>query len=130
MGDADLRGFVTAALAPLLPRDWKWIPFQRNLDAITVPTAMLKLQTVTRTPTAPIAIRDVEYVLTIIEPITDPARGAAALDDHLVDLLGAIDDTPDIAWKTATAVAWGDPNPTNLAYDIIVTTQYTKETSS
>lgn len=128
MADADLRQFVMDALAPLLPKKWKFVPVPRNLDTIDVPTLVLSLQSISRTASAPLGSRDVEYTLTIIEPKTDPLVAHMALDDLIVDLLGAIDDLPDLVWRTATAVTYGD-TATNFAFDITLTTQYTKETT-
>lgn len=128
MADVNLREFITDALKPLLPPSWTLIPYPRNIDVITKPVAMLKLQTVKRTEAAPQGARTLSYILTVIEPKSDPKAGQDSLDDELIDLLNAIDQLNNVVWKTAERVSFGDPNEPGLpAYDITLEISITKE---
>lgn len=124
MADVNLRKFVTDALKPLLPTAWRLVPYSTNLDQISKPVVMLKLQTIAKLPEAPNSHRTVSYVLTVIEPKITPGALDDDLDDHVVDLLAAIDDLPNFAWTKAERVLFSD---SNQAYDITLEIPIRKE---
>jgi hypothetical protein len=117
------RGWVTDQLKPLLPRGWDLIPYTRVVDAITVPTVMVKLQTITRLPEAPMSSHITAYTVTIVNPAADPGEADASLDDDISELLHALDEIrneaglPTLRWTRAERVAFSD---TYLAFDITV----------
>lgn len=78
---------------------------------------MLKMQTVKRSPQAPQGQLSVEYIVTIIEPRTDPGPAETALDEKVLDLMYALRQVPGVLVGDANAVLFGD---TNLAYDISI----------
>ena len=109
------RSYVTDAIKPLLPKGWKLLPYSTNLDVLSQPVVMLKLNSVTRTPGAPNGAHTVTYTLAVIEPKTDPGSADDALEDKLFDLLHAIDTVANLTWSNAERVLFGDSNP---AFDI------------
>ena len=113
----NLRAAVTDALKPILPTDWKLVSYQTNLDTISQPVVVLKLETVERHPQAPNGARLITYTLTVIEPKTAPGPADDALDHKLVVLLDAIDATPGLRWSKAQRVA----TDTNPAFDVSLT---------
>ena len=117
-----VRAQLANDIKPHLPKKWKVVPYQTNLDTVDVVTVMLKLSTVERTPAAPLASHTVTFTMTVIEPVTTPGDADDAVDDDLDDLLFALDATENLIWSTATRVTYNDRNP---AYDIdleVVTT--------
>ena len=109
------RQVLLDALKPQLPKRWKLVPYQTNLDTVDVVTVMFKIKTIGRTPAAPRVNHTVTFTVTIIEPKDTPGTSDDALDDELDDLLFALDATDDLVWRSATRVTY---NATNPAYDI------------
>jgi hypothetical protein len=122
---ANVRTAVIDMLKPLLPKTWKLVPFETNLDELSpkTPVVVLKLQSIERHPSAPQGVRLVTYVLTIVEPKIEPGPADDALDDDLIRLLQAIDLLPGIQAGKATRVVSGD----HPAYDIDLTFSTLKE---
>lgn len=112
-----IRAAVIDALKPLLPSSWKLVAYQTNLDSISQPVVVLKLEEVQRHPAAPQGARLITYTLTIIEPKTAPGPADDSLDTNLVLLLEAIDATPGLNWSSAKRVA----TDTNPAFDVSLT---------
>jgi len=117
------RRWVSDQLKPLLPRGWELVPYTRVLDAIEKPTVMVRLNSISRLPEAPMAAHITEYVVTIVNPAADPGQADAALDDDIADLLHALDQTrnehglPVLRWTRAERVIYAE---TYLAFDISV----------
>jgi len=127
MPEVYVRKTLIDALKPLLPSDWRLIPYATNLDTISRPVVMLRLKTIEKLAQAPLSHRTATFTLTVIEPRTEPGPADDALDDKLIDLLAAIDDFgAGLTWSTATSVVWGDP-ASNPAYDIELQLPYAKE---
>lgn len=113
-----VRRDVVALLKPLLPRTWKLVPYGTNLDALgTAPVVMLLLDSIVRSPTAPMSQRLVRFNLQVIEPKVDPATREDALDDKLLILLEKIDLLP-VPIRFLEAKRGMTPDQTNVAYDI------------
>ena len=121
MSAETVREALDAHLAPLLPPKWKWVPTQRNIDAITQTTVVWKQMRITRLAEAPIGTVRVEGVLTVITPYADADRADEALDDDVTMLCAAIDALEDLAWTEAQKVAVGN----YFGYDIQVWTTAT-----
>jgi hypothetical protein len=109
-----VRKYVVDSVKPLLPRSWRFIEQQQNLDVIDRVTVILMLQDIAPAPAAPRGALLARYTLTLIEPKTDPARAEAALDDLILDLVQALAGVPNLVWTTATRALFGE----NQAYDI------------
>lgn len=109
------RAYLVAHLAPLLPKTWKLVSTDRNLDVINRITVVLKLQEISRTAAAPRGALTSSWVATIITPKTLPEAAERDLDEAIIDLLLALDGIPQIRWTTASRVLW---NAEHQAFDI------------
>jgi hypothetical protein len=99
---ASVRGFVIDSIKPHVPKTWKLFEYGGNLDALAKqPVLRLILKSISREPAAPLSKRSVTFDLELIEPNVDPQTREDALDQKLLDLLGAIDGLPSISWITA-----------------------------
>lgn len=118
---ANLRADVTAQIKALAPKRWVFIPYQKAVEPIKVPTVMLSLQNYKRHPQAGFNpnMRQVTYELLLMEPTQDPGKSDDALDDELIDLLAAIDQIEGIDWDTAQRGL--DPSAQYPAYIITIT---------
>jgi hypothetical protein len=108
------REQLVAALTPLLPQGWKFVPYQRTLDVFSEPTLMLKQDSIVAEPAAPQGAWTVSYILTLITPYTDPEKAEADLDDNVITLLELIE--PVTAFKQAEKKMWSETGP--ACYDI------------
>lgn len=114
---SSLRGWITETMQPLLPRTWNLAPYLSDIDAPSVPTVAVKLQSVAPLAEAPKGTVQVTYTFTVIEPHTDVATADRALDDDLLQFIAAINNNPSLMWTEANAVAFDD---VHLAYDVTV----------
>ena len=121
---------IRTDLADALRTDWASIPAlggvrvvatERELDDVTVPTALIRQKTVTRTPQAPQSHRSIGILLTLISPHLDLDRAGDQLDDIVPAALDYLD--PRYGHEEATAVGYAK----RLAYDIPLTVIASKE---
>lgn len=126
MSHSTARAYLDEVFAPLLPEEWKWIPYQRNLDALESVTVVWKQSTLSRLREAPIGTVLVEGTITILSPHQDVERAEEDLDEAVLDLVLAIDSLPALAWSGATKVSLND---TFFGYDLTVSTTVTAPTS-
>lgn len=109
------REQLAAVLAPLLPTDWKLIPYQDSVDTLSDVTVMLKLASVEKHPSAPLGAYLARFTITVVDPSQDPQKAEDRLDDELLALLAALDSLNNSLWSTAEKVLFQDRY---LAYDI------------
>lgn len=109
------RQQLAAALKPLLPKDWRIIPYQKNLDALSTTVVMLKLSHLTKLPAAPLSHVRTTWTITVADPSTDIEKAEDALDDEVTSVCLAINQIPGIKWVDATKVTFQDKY---LAWDI------------
>jgi hypothetical protein len=124
---AEIRQYLVDQLKPLLPSKWRWYAYIANPDVLSTPVAILQLQTITRTPEAPLSGHTVAFTLTIVEPKTDPAKREDPLDESLIELVYAIDTIPNVKWTRAERAMFQD---TYLAFDITLEVVTSKETET
>lgn len=120
------RSNVADALKPLLPKTWKLVHSRRNIDTLTVPTAIVWLDGFKPLPAAPQTKRIARGLITLVDPTTDPEKGEDNLDDEVERLTAAIDDlrpTIPIRWTDARRVKWGEQNPNAYDIDIEIITE-------
>lgn len=124
------RSELTALLIPLLPRDWKFVPNNRNIDVTSTPVLRLSQQSIQRHPTSPNSKLLVTFNLQIIAPGTDLARVEDDLDE-LVGLLLLVLETlpPAVAWSGPADKVLTSQDGGNLAYDVPLTITVNKPTS-
>jgi hypothetical protein len=131
MAEINVRKLITDTLKPLLPRTWRVLDRQPNLDTLSKPTVTIRIERIERAKEAPKVGRWYHGVLRITSPVQDIDRVDDALDDNIIDLLNAIDDlpatdtAPQLVWTTAErGVVEGS---TNFAFDISFAMFYRKE---
>lgn len=118
------RDIVEAALRDKLPKLWKLVPAQVNIDTPSTTTVILKLQSLQNAAEAPQGAYEYTFVATLIEPGSDIERVERILDDHVEDLWIILESVPNIQPTKAEKVAVGD---TLLGYDLTFTALYAKE---
>lgn len=124
-----IRDVVLDQLRPHIPRGrrgWALIETQRTVDKIVKTTAVLRQERIERDPAAPAVARRAFFTLLVASPLEDPGPAEHALDDAVVDLLGALDDIPGLTWTTCTKGIWADEYPAPT-YAIELWITYTKE---
>ena len=110
------RLVLAGMLRPLLPRAWRIVPSQTNLDTLSTTVVMLKQMSLERHPIVPQGAHLVSFVVTIISPLHDTEKAEDDLDDKVNALIHAL-DTLDIEWTRAEKVLAG----ATLGYDITLT---------
>lgn len=112
-----------------LPDDIVVIAYARNIDPPSKSTVMVRIDKVTPSKVAS-SLWDVEAALVLVGAKTTPGAGDDELDALLQDVLIAL-DTQEVAnalsWTQATRAVYGEPEPTNPAYEVVVTTRIQKE---
>lgn len=114
MGTA--REALVEQLKPALPKDWKIVEHQRNLDRLAQTTVVLKQESIAKLTAAPLHWLHVTFTITIIDPGTDVVQAEEALDDDVLALCHALDQIDGLTFDTATKVLYDQ----HLAYDITV----------
>lgn len=115
---SSLREWIVNEVKPLLPRSWNLVPYLGDIDAPSVPTVAVKLQSLSPLSEAPKGTVAVQYTFTVVQPHTDATTADRALDDDLLLFIAAINNNPSLSWSSADAVAFDD---VHLAYDVTVT---------
>src|SRR5690606_33798741 len=75
MGTA--REALVEQLKPALPKDWKFVEHQRNLDRLAQTTVVLKQESIAKLTAAPLHWLHVTFTITIIDPGTDVVQAEA-----------------------------------------------------
>jgi hypothetical protein len=119
------REQLVEALAPLLPKSWKVVPFSRNLDTIAAPTVMVHASRIEKMPEAPGARHTVTFTVSVFDPHDDPSRAQGALDDEVIALIFALDTIRYVKWTSAEASQLGQDGP--LGWDITLELSTKKE---
>lgn len=96
------------------------IATEAALDAMEVPTALIRNKSFGRHPQAPLSHRNVGLLLTLISPHQDLDLAGDQLDELLEGVLDYLDTR--FKYEDATAVGYGD----YLAFDIPLTILATK----
>lgn len=115
---ATYLGEVIAATPGL--EDVKVVPSVRQIGELDQPALIVKTDSYTKTPQAPLKKITGEFTLTLISPHRDIDRAEDDLEQRL-DLLTPALFTSGITWQEATQVGYGD---NFLAFDIRVTSIY------
>lgn len=122
-----VRSQLEATLKPLLPKRWKLIPYQDNVDELETTTVMFKLLRMENATETPISAFKFTFAITVVEPGNDMVKVEAALDDHVEDLWQLLEKK--IPWTKPTLaekVGFGDP-VTNIGFDITTEALFEKQ---
>lgn len=117
------RQLVVDALTLSLPDEVTVMPYARALVAITGPTVLVRVDTVTPS-TQPQAWHLYAMSLCVLTALQDPAAAEAELDDLLLDVLFAIDSSDLPAWTLARRATFDD---TLHGYEVVLTIPVNKE---
>lgn len=114
------RQLLTEALTGILPADVDVIPYSHNIDAPSASTVMVRFDRATPSPAAGGA-RLYQFTLIGIAAKTTAGPADDELDMLLEDVLAAIDgaSTAGINWTEAVRGTYGEPEPTNPAFEVV-----------
>ena len=120
-----LRTQFSAAIKPLLPAGWRYLPNQNTPSVISVVTVVYKLLEIEKLPEAPIGNLRNTIVLTVLSPHEDDVKAEDALDNDVIDVITALDGHPWIGWTSCRKAR--DQKTDRLAWDISLTAITSKE---
>lgn len=123
------RTEIVTALEAEMPEDVDVIPYARNIAAPDRSTVMVRIDAVKPSKIAG-ALWDVTGALVLIAAQTTPGPADDELDGLLQDVLYALGrpaTAAALSWTEATRATYGEPDPTNPAYEVTVTTSIQKE---
>lgn len=121
---------VRAEVADMLRTDWADVPkladvrviaTEREMDDIQTPTALIRVKSIGKAPSAPNSHRHVGLLLTLISQHLDAEQASTELDDKVAAALDYLDTT--FMHGDADAVGYGD----RLAFDIPLTILASKD---
>lgn len=121
---------VRTEVAEMLRTDWAGIPTladvrvlasERDIDDVQTPTALIRVKTIGKAPSAPNSHRHVGLLLTLISQHLDADQAGDELDDKVAAALDYLDTT--FMHGDADAVGYGN----RLAFDIPLTILASKE---
>lgn len=101
----------TALRATLDPADVDVEPYAQQLDGLTKPVVMVRLDSITKSPEAPTHRSYGATVLVVSHLTDDDPAGHDAVDQLVEDVCYAIDLAPKITWTTARRVTVDDTWP-------------------
>ena len=116
--DQTVREYLDETLPPLLPEGWKWVDSERAVDVTETTTVQWKQRRIAPLPEAPLAHLGVDGILTVSSPHADIEKAEDALDDAVLELVGALQSVPGIRFTEANKAAVDDQH---LGYDLSIT---------
>lgn len=123
------RDVIVALLSAHVPSGVDVIAYARNIDPPSRSTVMVRIDKVTPSRAAS-ALWEVTAALVLVSAKVTPGAGDDELDALLQDVLYALDQQ-DVAnalsWTEANRAVYGEPDPTNPAYEVVVTAFINKE---
>lgn len=123
--DNSPRAQLIRQLKPSLPKSWRLIKFEDNLDEIDRITVMVRIQSVSRMPEAPQGFYLTTAVLELLTPQTDLSLAEDSLDVALFDLLDILNTIKPNLWVSTQKVL--DAGTKRLAYDVTIHHVTTKD---
>jgi hypothetical protein len=117
------RDNLAAQLKTRLPKGWVIVPFSRNLDTVSKTTVMLHATEI-RPSVAAQGLLEVDFIVTVVSPLTDVTSAADELDDQVLDLILDLQtDAPGLVFHNATPTLVQD----YLAWDLNTTIHARKD---
>lgn len=123
------REHIVTILTGALPSDVVVIPYARDIDPPSKSTVMVRIDTL-RPSRAAGGLWQVDAALVLIAARTTPGPADDELEALLQDVLYALnreDVATALSWTEAKRAVYGEPDPTNPAFEVAVTTHITKE---
>ncbi|ROP64694.1 hypothetical protein [Curtobacterium sp. ZW137] len=122
---ATAREQITEAVAPLLPKTWKLVPYLDSVDQLSQVTVMLHATTIAPHPVTPLGEFELTFEATVLDPQKDPARVWDALDDEVLEAVAALNSVEGLRVQTAEAVAVSG----TFGWNVTFTVPYTRTDS-
>ena len=122
-GDMTPREHLRTQLGPLLPADWRLIPYQRQPQTIDTTTVIVKHTGFAPLAQAPIGSLANELTITVVAPHKDTEQAEDALDVAVLELCAQLDALDTVQWTTARKVTAGE----FLGWDIETTIRTDRE---
>ena len=124
------RQVIVDLFAAHMPDGLDVLPYSRQIDPPTKATLMVRLD-VTR-PGPELGSRDNDVTLVVVAPGgLEVEATEAELDALLEDVLHVLERNDVVSnavvWESATRAAYGEPDPTNPAFDIKTTIRTQKD---
>lgn len=116
------RAELVTLLEATLPADIDVIAYAHNIDAPSASTVMVRVDSVAPSP-AGAGLRLYTFGLVLIAAKTTAGPADDELDALLEDVLAALTSQAipnGVAWTGAQRAAYGEPDPTNPAYEVAV----------
>lgn len=101
MADLSTREQLAEALKPLLPPDWRILPYSRNVDRLSQTTVMLHAAEIRPAPSAPGGAVETDFTITVMDPQTDAERAQGSLDDDVIELTLALGSIHWLVFRNA-----------------------------
>lgn len=102
-------------LTPVLPKRWRIVPYQTNLDKLANVVVMLKQQTFEPLPEAPAGWLKVSVIVTCVSPLKDIPKAEDQLDDAVLQLITDLEGIESLIFQRAEKVLFQDEY---IAYDL------------
>ncbi|MDP4333555.1 hypothetical protein Q7F20_09240 [Curtobacterium sp. A7_M15] len=121
------RQQVVDAITPVLPKNWRVVPYLTSFDALTQTIVMIHATGVERFPQAPAKTYQITFEATVLDPSKDPARVWDSLDDEVLEAIAALDTIDSLNWTGAEPVAYPAETPQFFGWTITFTVPYEHE---
>lgn len=112
------RQQVVDAIKPVLPKNWKVVPYMTTLDTITETVVMIHATRVERFAQAPQGTYTIQFEATVLDPSKDPARVWESLDDEVLEAIAALDTIDSLDWTGAEPVAISNLFGWNISFSV------------
>lgn len=112
------REQVTEAVAPLLPKAWRLMPYIDTVDQLSQVTVMLHASRIAPHPTTPLGEFELTFEATVIDPLKDPSRVWDSLDDEVLELIAALDTIDGLHFTEAEPLAIGNAFAWNVTFTV------------
>lgn len=96
-----VRSWLAGEIAPLLPEDWRIVPGISSVKTLLVPAVYFEFTQLEKVSELPTGHARAVFDLIVVDPRTDLTAAEDQVDDHLVDLVLALDGHQQINWTGA-----------------------------
>lgn len=104
MSGDTVRQQVMDHLLPLIPDTWTVLPYHATIDRIDRTVVVLKHTKINKLAEAPMGWLSNEFVVTVVDPVSDPKTAENNLDEAVLALVTALDSHLQLNWTQAEKV--------------------------